>query len=271
VSRDGETWFLLNASPEIRAQIESFPPLYPRGPRHSPIAGVVLTNGDLDHCLGLFSLREWQPLRLYATRAVHDGLVHGNAMARTLARFDGQLRFTALAEGQPVPLARSDGEPSGLTVEAVPAAGKLPIHLVGQREPSPEDNVGLLVRDEGTGTTLAYFTGVTRLTPAVERAVERADTCLFDGTFWSEDELPASGLGTARAEQMGHWPLGGAGGSLEWLASRARSDSRRSRPLRSVFLHINNTNPILVEDSPEAAAVNQAGVEIAFDGMELPA
>lgn len=276
MSRDGDTWFLLNASPEIRAQIESFPALHPHGPRHSPIAGVALSNGDLDHCLGLFSLREWQPLRVYATRSVFDGLVKGNAIARTLERFEGQLRFTALAQGAPVPLVKPDGEPSGLTLEAVPAAGKLPIHLAGRREPSPEDNVGFLVREEGTDAsrgssasrTLAYFTGVTRLTPAVERAVERADACLFDGTFWSEDELPAQGLGTTLAARMGHWPVGGAEGSLAWLSARTRA-APGDRPFRAVLLHINNTNPILVEDSAEASAVRSAGVEIAFDGMEL--
>ena len=261
VSSDGDTWFLLNASPEIRAQIESFPALHPRGPRHSPVAGVVLTNGDLDHCLGVFSLREWQPLRLYATRAVHEGLVRGNAITRTLQRFDGQLRFQPLALEEQAPLLAADGSASGISVEAIPSPGKLPIHLEGLREPSAEDNVGLLIREATTDKTLAYFPGVAAPTPEVESALQAADCCFFDGTFWTSDELVALGLAEKRAEEMAHWPVGGPRGSLAWLATLSH--------VRRVLIHINNTNPVLIEDSPEAEGARAAGVEIAHDGMEV--
>jgi pyrroloquinoline quinone biosynthesis protein B len=261
VSSDGDTWFLLNASPEIRTQIESFPALHPRGPRHSPVAGVVVTNGDLDHCLGVFSLREWQPLRLYATRTVHEGLVQGNAMTRTLQRFAGQLRFQPLTFEERTPLLTADGSASGLSVEAVPSPGKLPIHLEALREPSAEDNIGLLIREEATGETLAYFPGVAAQTPVVERALRAADCCFFDGTFWSSDELVTLGLAEKRAEDMAHWPVGGPRGSLAWLTTLSH--------LRRVLIHINNTNPLLIEDSPERQEARIAGVEIAFDGMEV--
>jgi pyrroloquinoline quinone biosynthesis protein B len=261
LSADGDTWFLLNASPELRSQIESSPPLHPRAPRHSPIAAVILTNGDLDHCLGLFSLREWQPLRVYATRAVYDGLMQGNVIARTLERFEGQILWVPLVLGERVPLLSPGGAPSALSVEAVAAPGKLPIHLEGLREPSPEDNVGLLVRGEASGATLAYFPAVAGPTPGVAEAVRGARASFFDGTFWSSDELPSHGLGDKRAEDMAHWPVGGPAGSLAWLSTVPH--------VRRIFIHINNTNPILMDDSVEARQVRALGVEVAHDGMEV--
>jgi len=255
VSADGSDWFLLNVSPEVRAQIESFPGLWPRAPRHSPIAGLLLTNGDLDHCLGLLSLRESHPLVGYATESVHAGFAAGNVLYRTLERFAGQLTWRTLAAGREQPLGDST-----LTVTAVPAPGNLPLHLKGLRPASPEDNVGFVVRDTRSGRRLAYFSGVAGPSPELTQAVADADLVFFDGTFWSSDELIAAGLGTRRAEDMSHWPIGGAEGSLAFL-SRLRG--------RRVLIHINNTNPILREGSAERRAVEAAGVEVAFDGMDL--
>jgi pyrroloquinoline quinone biosynthesis protein B len=260
VSADCDNWFLLNASPEIRAQIESFAPLHPRAPRHSPIAGLVLTNGDLDHCLGLLCLRESHPLRVYATAAVREGWTEGNLLHRTLQRFDTQVTWCPLSLGVRRPLLRLDGQPSGLDIQAVAAAGKLPIHLEGRRAPSPEDNVGLLVHEPGRGKLLAYFPAVAALAPALERAIAGADCLFLDGTFWSSDELGVQGLGEKRAEDMAHWPVGGDEGSLGFLS---RFGGRR------VYIHINNTNPMLREDSPEAARVRAASIAIAYDGMEV--
>jgi pyrroloquinoline quinone biosynthesis protein B len=260
ISADGRNWFLLNASPEIRAQIESFPGLHPRGPRHSPIAGIVLTNGDLDHCLGLLSLRESHPLQLIATHSVESGFREDNVLHRTLQRFEGQLRFRPLVLEQSQALSLADGSPSGLTIEAVPVSGKLPIHLEKLRAPSPEDNVGLLVREPATGRSLAYFPAVAGPSAPLSAALLQADCVFFDGTFWSSEELPGSGLGDKRAEDMAHWPVGGAGGSLRML---------RELAMRRVYIHINNTNPMLRTGSPEAQQVSTAGVEIARDGLEL--
>lgn len=261
ISADGDHWFLLNASPEVRAQIESFPPLHPRAPRHSPIAGVLLTNGDLDHCLGLLSLRESHPLQLYATAAVRDGFTQGNSLYRTLQRFDGQARWIELTLGRPTPLLRAGGEPSGLTVEALPVPGKLPIHLEAARAPSPEDNIGLIIRASGSNRSIAYFPAVGAYRPEEFAALAAADACFFDGTFWSSDELIRLGLGDKRAEQMAHWPVGGESGSLARLA-KLKCDRR-------ILIHVNNTNPLLREDSAEHAAMRAAGVELAYDGMEL--
>jgi pyrroloquinoline quinone biosynthesis protein B len=264
ISADGDSWFLLNASPEIRAQIESFAPLHPRSPRHSPVAGVVLTNGDLDHCLGLLSLRESQPLCVYATAAVRDGFLQGNGLARTLQRFDGQLRWVELTPGTATPLLRGDGSPSGLTLEAVSVPGKLPIHLEGLRAASADDNIGALIREAGNADNsrvLAYFPGVGGYRPELMQALAEAAVFFFDGTFWSSDELIRLELGTKRAEDMSHWPVGGEAGSLARLG--ALQGPRR------ILIHVNNTNPLLREDSPEHAAMRAAGVELAHDGLEL--
>lgn len=261
VSTDSAQWFLLNCSPEIRQQIESFPPLHPRGPRHSPIAAILLTNADLDHCLGLLSLRESHPLVIYATDRLRRGFTDGNVLYRTLDRFPGQVTWRALKLGREEELADVEGRPSGLLVEAVAMPGKLPLHLEADGTSDPEDSVGFRIRERATGRILAYLSGVGGVTDAVRRAVEDADCVFFDGTFWSSDELPGLGLGTKRAEQMAHLPVGGPDGSLARLHGLAAP--------RRIFIHVNNTNPLLRDDSPERATVESAGWEVARDGMEV--
>jgi pyrroloquinoline quinone biosynthesis protein B len=246
---------LINASPDILKQINDNAPLHPRSPRHSPIRSVLLTNGDLDHVLGLFSLRESWPLVLYATAAVRRGLEEGNVICRTLHRFPEQAVWRDLELGREVAV-----EP-GITVEARPAHGKLPVHLMGSGTPSPEDNVSLWIREARTGKTAVYM-GATSSAEGVDTEVRGADCLFFDGTFWSSDELIALGLSQARAEDMAHLPIGGPQGSLARLSGAQVS--------RKVFTHINNSNPILVEGSRERLAVAASGWEIAYDGMEIP-
>jgi pyrroloquinoline quinone biosynthesis protein B len=261
VSADGDSWFLLNASPEIRQQIESFDKLHPRMQRDTPIHGIVLTNGDLDHCLGLLSLRESQPLVLYATERVRSGFTEGNVLYRTLQRFDGQVTWHALElDGDAEPLRLLNGTPSGLTLRAFHAPGKAALHL-DQSKPDLGDNIGVLVRDTHTQKSLAYIPAAGASSNAIVAAVAGADAIFFDGTFWSSDELIALGASERRAEDMAHWPIAGGHGSLRFLADLG--------PARRVFIHINNTNPMLREDSAQRAAVHAAGVEVAFDGMEL--
>ena len=261
MSGNGRGWFLLNASPEIREQIESFPPLHPQAPRHSPIHAIVLTNGDLDHTLGLLSLRESHPLVVYATERVRQGFTEDNVLYRTLQRFPGQVTWRPLVLGAEVSLADVDGRDDDLRIEAVPVPGKLPIHLEGRGAPHPEDNVGLRIREVPTGRRLAYFPAVGGLTPMVDKAVADADAVFFDGTFWSADELPAQGLGPKRASDMAHLPVGGHDGSLQAL--------RGLRAPRRIYIHVNNTNPLLLEDSVERRQALDAGWEIAWDGMEV--
>ncbi|MEY4580987.1 MAG: hypothetical protein RL701_5690 [Pseudomonadota bacterium] len=261
ISSDGDNWFLLNASPEVRAQVESFASLHPRERRHSPLAGIVLTNGDLDHCLGLLSLRESHPLRLLTTNAIERGFREHNVLFRTLQRFPGQMQFEPLSLGEPLQLRGADGEPCGLTIEAVPAPGKLPIHLEGRVIPSPEDNIGLLIREPARKRTLAYFPGASGQSPQLRAALDSADVALFDGTFWADDELREQGLSDKRAQDMAHWPIGGESGSARYLHGLALE--------RKLLIHINNTNPILREDSLEAAQLASLGIEVAHDGMEF--
>ena len=253
VSPDGERWFLLNASPEVRSQIESCPPLHPRAPRHSPIAAILLTNGDLDHCLGLLSLRESHPLVIYATERVRRGFTEGNVLYRTLQRFPAQVTWRALVPGEEADL-------GGLSVEALPAPGKPPIHLEGTAPADPGDNVGFVIRDRA-GRRLAYFSAAAAITAAMRAVLDSADCVFFDGTFWSSDELIALGLGDKRAEQMAHLPVGGETGSLRTLAG--------VRAPRRIYIHINNTNPVLRPGSSERKQLEAAGWETAYDGMEV--
>jgi pyrroloquinoline quinone biosynthesis protein B len=265
VSADGAGWFLLNASPEIRQQIESFEGLHPRAPRHSPIHAIVLTNGDLDHVLGLLSLRESHPLVVYATDRVRQGFTEGNVLYRTLQRFPEQVTWRPLKLGREEALTGADGGASGLLLEAVAVPGKAPIHLEGrdgvEAAADPEDNIGLRIREASTGRRLAYFPAAGGVTHAVAEALEDAACVFLDGTFWSSDELPAQGLGTKRAADMAHLPIGGGGGSLAAL--------RGLKAARRIYIHVNNTNPVLREDSPERKDVEAAGWQIAWDGMEL--
>jgi pyrroloquinoline quinone biosynthesis protein B len=263
-------WVLVNASPDIHRQIQATPELWPAvetggtaaptGGRSTPIGGVILTNGDLDHTLGLFSLRENTPFTLYATEAVHRGLVEGNTMFRTLQRFSGQVRFEPLTLERPLALPGRDGRPSGVNVTAIPLPGKVAKHLEGLAAPSPEDNVGLWIHDTRSGKRLVVASSTGAAGDYIE-LLDDADACVFDGTFWSSDELVRLGLGTARAEDMAHLPLGGPSGSLALLAGVTAR--------RKVFSHINNTNPILAAGSPERRAVEAAGWEVAEDGLVI--
>jgi len=255
---EGDRWLLVNASPDVLRQIERFAPLHPRAARDTGIGAIALTNGDLDHVLGLFSLRESQPLVVLATERVRAGLVERNAMMRTLARTPDQVTWRTLELGREVVL-----DAVGLGVTAVAAPGKLPVHLMGAVDPSPEDNVALRVRDLASGRVCVVATALGAL-EGLDELLRGAAAVFLDGTFWSEDELVAQGLGRSRARDMAHVPIGGDGGSLARLAGH---DGLRAA--RRVYTHVNNTNPVLREGSPERAAVERAGWELAHDGMEL--
>ena len=259
VSADRRQWFLLNVSPDVRAQIESFPALHPRRLRDTPIGGAVLTNGDVDACLGLFILREDQPLVLYASETVERGLREHNALTRTLERRPGQLTWTRLRAGEVVPLVGTAG-PSGLTLEAVPVPGTVPLHLKGVAPPSPDDNLAVVLRD-GRGRSLMYAPTTAAHTALLDERARAADVLVFDGTFFRDDELTSLGLTTRSARDMAHWPLGGLDGSLRWLAQLPCR--------RKILTHINNTNPILRNGAPERDELAAAGVEVAYDGLEV--
>jgi pyrroloquinoline quinone biosynthesis protein B len=259
VSSDGERWFLLNASPDVRAQIEAFPALHPRSLRDTPLRGVVLTNGDVDSCLGLFILREDQSLHVYATEAVERGLREHNALTRTLERRPGQATWKRLRIGEVQPLLGAAG-PSGITVQTIAVPGTVPLHLKKRVEPTPEDNVALLLRDS-SGHSLLYAPTVGAYSAELERHARAADVLIFDGTFLRDDELTSLGLTTRSARDMAHWPLSGPEGSLGFLAKLPCA--------RKILTHINNTNPILRPNAPELAQLELAGVEVGHDGLEV--
>ena len=259
-----QSWFLLGASPDLRAQIEGTPELHPRqGVRQSPIAGAVLTNADIDHVLGLLLLRELQPLRVYATDSVRRIVSEDNSMFGMLQRIPGQVAWTSFTPRTVFPLESPVGEDSGLRCRALSLGTHFPAYVSPQRQSqlSPEEaSLGLIVRTS-SGKRLAYLPAVPQIDDALMKELESADVLLFDGTFWSDDELIRIQGSGQTARQMGHVPVSSADGSLSKLAGL--------RGPRKIYVHINNTNPMLNEAGPEYRQVREAGWEIAEDGWQF--
>jgi pyrroloquinoline quinone biosynthesis protein B len=254
---DGEAAFLLNASPDILVQVARVPSLTPRALRHTPIAGIVLTSGDLDHCLGLLSLREDQPFSIYATFEVQARLRERNVMFRTLARAPEHVVWRTLELDRPTLLADADGTPTNIELTAFPLPGKVPRHLEGLFADHPGDQIGLRL-SEGKDV-LVYASSVASTDPT-DPHWEEATCLLFDGTFYTSDELTRLGIAERNAEQMAHLPVSGENGSSLRLAGLSA---------RRFYTHVNNTNPMLVRGSRERLAVERLGWEVAHDGMEL--
>lgn len=252
-SGDGERWVVCNASPDIRRQLDGTPELRPRGLRHSPIAGVVLTNGDVDHVAGLLSLRERHPFRLYATAPTLRGLAR-NPIFDVVAR--------DLVAREPVALGEPFAPVEGLQVELFAVPGKVPLWLEdGDPDIGIEtgSTVGALV--SAAGRRIAYIPGCAAVTQRWLDRVRGVDLLLFDGTVWEDDEMIRAGTGGRTGRRMGHMPLSGPDGSIAGLAGLEVG--------RRVLVHLNNTNPVLIEDSPERAQAAAAGWEIAYDGMRF--
>jgi pyrroloquinoline quinone biosynthesis protein B len=260
VSGDGEHWFLLNASPDLRQQIEASSCLQPnRGLRSSPIAGVVLTGGDVDAIAGLLTLRERQAFTVYATARIHD-VLEANPIFEVLARDVVQRQRVTI--GEPFPLALPGGKPSGLALELFAVPGKVPLYLEQSAAPAiveSEDTVGAVVSDGRH--RLFFIPGCAGMTDALAQRLQGADVVLFDGTLWTDDEMLRAGIGSKTGLRMGHISVSGTNGTIAAF--------RRIEVRRKVLLHINNSNPILLDDSPERAVVEAAGWEVAFDGMEI--
>ena len=245
---DDGPWFLVNASPDLREQLAALDAPVD-GVRGTPVAGVVLTDAEIDHTAGLLLMRESAtPLRIYGEAGVERALTHGYPVLAVLERYCGT-EWRTLAPGRPQPL---DG--SSLVVESFSAGGDAPRYLDEELEAS-----GLVFSDAGGSIT--YVPGLARLDEDVVARLATSDVVLVDGTFWHDDDLTRLGTSDRTARDMGHVPLAGPGGTLELLASLERP--------RKVLVHINNTNPILLEDSAERDEVVRAGVEVAYDGLEV--
>jgi pyrroloquinoline quinone biosynthesis protein B len=253
ISADDERWVLLNASPDLRQQILATPALHPKAaPRHSPLTAVVLTNGDIDHVAGLLTLRESHSFDLYATGAILDVLAANPIFDALNPDYVARHRI-ALDEAIEV---------AGLQIMAFAVPGKVPLYLE-RGEPviggEGEDTIGLEVR---AGDRHFFFVpGCARLTAALAARLEGAPLVFFDGTLWTDDEMVQSRTGAKAGTRMGHISASGPDGSLAALASLDVG--------RKVYIHINNTNPMLLDDSPERAAAVRAGWEVAHDGMEV--
>lgn len=251
VSPDGERWWLVNASPDVRTQLADTPDLHPTGDRGSPLQGVLLTDAEIDHTLGLVLLREGSGVHVHATAATERTLRAGTGLLDTLEKFC-PVRWTPVDLGTAHDL-------GGLTYRAfdVPTAK----HDRFGTGDGAGRVVGYRFTDTATGRSAVYLPGVQELAPAVLDELAGADLLLIDGTTWHDDEMVRLGLAAKTARDMGHLHVGGPGGSLEVL-------SRLGLP-RVVYVHINNTNPILLDDSDERAEVERAGFTVGTDGLDL--
>lgn len=257
---EGDDGVLFNASPDILEQIRSNPVLQPaRKLRDSAIAGVVLIDGQVDHATGLFMLRErGTPLPLWCTDPVAEDLSQGNPVLRVLSHYCGVARHPIAIDGSAFEV---PGVPD-LVFRALALTGKAAPYSPHREHPVAGDNIGIAIRDRRSGRSVFYAPGLGAITPPVFDAMAAADAVMVDGTFWTDDEMVRLGVGAKRAREIGHLPQSGEGGMIEWLA-RLPASTRR------MLIHINNTNPILDEDSDEHAALRRAGIEACEDGMTI--
>ena len=257
---DAADGLLINASPDILEQIRNKPLLQPaRRLRDSAIAAVLLMDGQIDHATGLFMLRERStPLPLWCTDPVAEDLTQGNPVLRVLGHYCGVDRRRIPLDGAPFDI---DGI-NGLSFRALPLSSKAAPYSPHREQSVEGDNIGLVITDRRSARKLFYAPGLGQITPAVFDAMAGADCVLVDGTFWTDDEMPRLGLGRKTARDIGHLPQSGAGGMIEWM-------SRLPPTTRRVLIHINNTNPILDEDSAERATLSRAGIEVAEDQLTI--
>lgn len=259
VSSDGERWVLFNASPDIRTQLEHFPPVHPRhGIRDSGIKAIILIDSQIDHTTGLLMLREsTRPLEVYCSEMVKQDLSSGFPLFTMLAHYCG-------VNHHPLPL-----DCSGFTIPGIEdlrfyshsLKSKAPPYSPHRHDPHDGDNIGVLIEQIATGRTVYYAPGLGEIEPHVQQAFARADCILVDGTFWQHDEMERAGISTKLALEMGHLPQSGPGGMIEHVSALTET--------RKILIHINNTNPILDEDSSERRQLTEAGIEVAHDGLEI--
>jgi pyrroloquinoline quinone biosynthesis protein B len=260
VSGEGGDWVVFNASPDILQQIQAFPALQPaRRLRDTGIRAIVLIDAQIDHTTGLYMLRESaRPLDIWCTAQVRDDLRNGNPLFDILEHYC-KVTWHAL------PIDGSNFEIEGiqdLQFAARPLNSKAPPYSPHRDDPHPGDNVGITIRDRRTSRTAFYAPGLADIEPHVWREMRSADCVLVDGTFWTHDEMIRLGVGTKTAVEIGHLPQSGPGGMIEHL-------SRLPAQTRKLLIHINNTNPILDEDSPQRAELTARNIEVCHDGLDI--
>jgi pyrroloquinoline quinone biosynthesis protein B len=259
VSVDDHAWLLINASPDILAQLAANPELQPaRHARDTGIAAVLLMDAQIDHVTGLLMLREHNaPLPIYTTDAVWQDLSTGFPVASILSHYCGVEHHTIALDDAPLEIAALPG----VHIEALPLSSKAPPYSPHRTAPERGDNIGLLITALDSGKRAFYAPGLGALEPHVRDAMRRADLLLVDGTMWTNDEMIQLGLSKKTAADMGHLAQSGPGGMIDVLDALDRPGARK------VLIHINNTNPILVDDGPERRTLTQHGIEVARDGM----
>lgn len=260
ISEDGEHWVLCNASPDIRAQLAAFAPMQPaRAIRDTGIAAVLLMDSQIDHTTGLLTLREGCPLDVWCTPQVHEDLSTGFPLFTMLEHWNGGLDWHEMPAGDDtrfsIPAAPS------LNLTAVPLLSNAPPYSPRRGKTVAGDNVGLFIEDTRSGTTVFYAPGLGKPDDRLMAWMQRADILLVDGTVWTDDEMLRREVGTKTGQEMGHLAQSGPSGMIELL------DTMPAR--RKILIHINNTNPILDEDSEERAILDRHGIEVAWDGMHL--
>ncbi len=259
VSSDGENWVLFNASPDIRTQLEHFEGSHPKkGIRDSGIKAIVLIDSQIDHTTGLLMLREsTHPLEIYCSEMVKQDLTSGFPLFTMLSHYCG-------VNHHPVPL---DGSPftipgiEDLRFHSHSLKSKAPPYSPHRHDPHEGDNIGVIIEQISTGRTLYYAPGLGEIEAHVFDAMTKANCVLVDGTFWQHDEMARAGISNKMALEMGHLPQSGPNGMIETLSKATKG--------RKILIHINNTNPILDEDSPEREALSLADIEVAYDGLEI--
>jgi pyrroloquinoline quinone biosynthesis protein B len=253
-------WALVNASPDILAQLQANPELQPaRALRDSAIAAIVLVDGQIDHTTGLFMLRESpQPWPVWCTDSTYEDLTQGNPIFRVLGHYCGVTRHAIGLGGACFKIDAVEN----VNWRALPVGSKPAPFSPRRNSPLPGDNLALIIEDAATRRSAFYAPGLCEIGETIWSAMQKADCVLVDGTFWSDDEMIGIGVSRKRGREIGHLPQSGPGGMLEWLA-------RLPRATRRILIHINNTNPILDEDSPEADELARREIEVAYDGMEI--
>ena len=258
VSAEGERWALLNAGPDLRTQIVLFPELCPKGTaRGSPIVAVLLNDAELDHITGLLSLRESQGLELHCTEQVFGWAFRSNPVFAALIRSD-RFHHIEVKNRKLSPLNSVSGD--RFWYEAIYVDGKVPTYVKNPGERFDGSNVGYKIVDRITGSSIIHVPAIRSISEELTDAIGECSCLLFDGSFWSDDELAQCGVGNRTALAMGHIPISGPEGSLARLSHL---------PLQKIYTHVNNTNPILDEGSPERRAIEESGWQVAEDGMDF--
>ncbi|QWF70665.1 pyrroloquinoline quinone biosynthesis protein PqqB [Methylomonas paludis] len=258
ISTDNRNWLLFNTSPDIRSQLEAFPDIQPReGIRDTGIKAIILIDSQIDHTTGMLMLREGKPLQVYCTEMVKQDLTSGFPLFTMLKDYCTVDHHAIAPDGSSFTIP----EIADIRIYAHALKSKAPPYSPHRHDPHDGDNIGVIVEQISTGKKLYYSPGLGEIEPHVLAAMLSVDCLMVDGTFWTDDEMCRQNISHKKAREIGHLPQSGPGGMIEVLNGVQNA--------RKILIHINNTNPILDEDSPERKTLDAAGIEVAYDGLEI--